>query len=107
MIIDKEHLDAIYETLADKLHQDSIISNYLDKFSVATNFQYRGDKKSFSTIYYLVPSTDSYAKLIDLSDISCQSEVLDQVIKDVEYLIEKAREERQVLDFYLTKIKAL
>ncbi len=52
-------------------------------------------------------STDSYAKLIDLSDVSCQKEVLDRVIEDAQYLVEKAREERQVLDFYLTKIRAL
>ena len=107
MIIEKEHLDAIYETLADKLHGDDIVSSYLDKYPVATKFQYRGDKKSYSTIYYLVPSTDSYTKLIDLSDVSCQKEVLDRVIEDAQYLVEKAREERQILDFYLTKIRAL
>jgi hypothetical protein len=107
MNINKEHLDAIYEVLVDKLHQDDIVSAYLEKFSVATHFQYRGEKKSFSTIYYLVPNIDRYVKLIELSDVSCDSEVLDRVIEDAQYLITKAREDRQVLDFYMAKIKSL
>ena len=104
MIINKEHLDAIYETLADKLRNDDIVTSYMLKFPSASNFAYRGEKLSFSTIYYIVPNQDRGVKLIELSDISCESEFLDQVLQDVEHLIKKAREERQVLDFYLTKI---
>lgn len=107
MIINKEHLDAIYETLADKLRNDDIVTSYMLKFPCATNFAYRGEKISFSAIYYIVPEQDKSVKVIELSGISCESEFLDQVLQDVECLIKKAREERQVLDFYLTKIRNL
>lgn len=105
MIINKGHLDSIYEVLADKLSNDDIVSSYMQKFPVASNFQYRGGKPSFSTIFYT--GVDSSVKLIELSDVSSDSDFLDKVIKDAEELIRKAREERQVLDFYLTKIKSL
>lgn len=107
MEINKDHLDAIYETLADKINGDEIVASFMSKFPVCTSFAYRSEKQSFSTIYYQVPKQDRAIKVIELSDISLESEFLDQVIRDTEYLIKKAREERQVLDFYLNKVRSL
>ena len=107
MIINQEHLDSIYEVLADKIRNDDIVSAYLEKFPAATRFQYRGDKPSFSNIYYLTPELDKGVKLIELSSVSCDSEFLDRVLQEAEFLITKAREDRQVLDFYLEKIRNL
>lgn len=107
MNINKEHLDAIYETLADKLDSDDIVSSYMQKFPGATKFAYRGEKQSFSTIFYWHNGLDKAVKLVDLSDISCHKDFLDKVLEDASELIKYAREERKVLEFYLEKIKNL
>lgn len=106
MLPTEDQLDVIYEVLADTLHNNEIVSSYLQNNRASTKFVYIGKIQALQLAYYL-PGENRLVKVVDLSDVSCEKDFLEEVLKDAAELVKKAREEKQVLDFYLTKIKNL
>lgn len=104
----KDQLDIIYEALADRLHSDDLLSKFILKSSSRdVKFCYMRNICKVSELYYLLEEGQKLVKVTKLSEVSCEEDLLKKVFTDARDLVEKAREERKVLDFYLERIRNL